>query len=131
MTLVNALWSDAPTYSGGTAVRGDALATGLVERDRWDAIRAELVLIGRLRDDWDGQAARAPEPAVVESAFYILTAFKDRGLAAPSSVVASPTGAVVFTWETSTSYREAEISEPFRITWMSERDDRPTRHWEE
>jgi hypothetical protein len=131
VTLANALWSHVPAYSGGGAVRGDALATGQAERDRWKAIRADLLLIARLRDDWDGQGAKAPSPPVVESAFHILRLFHEGGLSVPSSVVAAPDGAVVFTWETPNSYREAEISRPGHITWMAERENRPTRHWEE
>lgn len=131
MTVGNSLWSGVAQYLGGSAVRGDALATGQDERDRWYAAGVELAAIGWLRDDWDGEGAKAPTPAVLESAIRAFKRFEESGLTAPSSVVASPNGAVVFTWETATSYREAEIPQPNRISWMLERDGRPTRHWEE
>ena len=131
MTLANSLWSDVPTYVGERALRGDALATGQDERDRWDTAGAELASMGWLRDDWDGEGAKAPPASVLESAIHAFRKFQEAGLPAPSSIVASPNGAIVFTWETATAYREAEISQPGRISWMSERDGRPTRHWEE
>lgn len=131
MTVSNSLWSDVPTYRGVGVIRGDALATDQTEVAKWAAAAKELLSLSRLRDDWDGPGSTAPRPDVLRSAFEIFRALRDNGSPAPSSVVASPNGAVVITWETATSYREAEIAEPYQISWMAEREVRPTRHWEE
>jgi hypothetical protein len=131
MTVLNSLWSDVPTYQGGGVMRGDVLATSQTEGAGWAAAAKELMSLIRLRDDWNGPGSAAPRPDVLHSAFDIFRALHDNRSPAPSSVVASPNGSVVITWETATSYREAEIAEPYQISWMLEREERPTRHWEE
>jgi len=94
---------------------------------RWDrAIQAVLALDG-LEADWDGQGAVAPLPDLVREAAGLCRRLWDAGNPGPSTVVATPAGSVLFTWDNGGVYREAEVAVD-GIKWMFVDGTNPVVH---
>jgi hypothetical protein len=92
----------------------------------WQLAESELLAIQRLRDDWDGMGAKAPDPKVVESAFIFLDILRISGDSQPpESITASPRGRIVFSWQCF----EAEIVDPTRISFFQEFPDGEIATW--
>jgi hypothetical protein len=92
----------------------------------WQVAECELLSIEKLRDDWDGMGAKAPDPKVVESAFIFLDSIRVGGDSQPpESISASPRGRIVFSWQCF----EAEIVDPTRISFFREFPDGEVASW--
>ena len=99
--------------------------------DPWANIFEAVRKISALADNWDGLGAEAPSPAVQSSAVEFAHALRRCGYAAPSSVVASPDGTVLFMWRGEFFYRDAEITEPHHAEWMQIIPGQSPTHWRE
>lgn len=83
--------------------------------------------IAALRDDWDGQGAKAPLPVAVAEARRLAEKFRG---APADRVVAGPDGSVVFEWRAAL-FLSAEVSGVGVVEWMRERLGGGFQHWTE
>ena len=115
----------------GANVGGGATTPHDLERDaRWERVNNDLLLIERLRDDWDGLGAKAPAFHIVKSAYILFHQLRrDQGLPPPNALSASPKGSIVFTWNQSGTYLEAEIPDPQRVVWLLELSNGQSSMW--
>ncbi len=81
----------------------------------WAGVIDDLLALRGLEDDWDGQGAPAPEPAVVDTALTVATDFRSDGLAPPDRAVAGVNGTVVLEWFSPKTYCEIEITAPGQV----------------
>lgn len=97
----------------------------------WEQILNDLLALGQLGPDWDGQGAAAPSTELLESARALTQRLLDEGVEAPSCVVAGVNGTVLFEWQAEDGeYAELEVTQPYRADayWMA--PGQPTLHWE-
>ena len=92
---------------------------------RWREIEA----ISRLGDDWDGEGARAPTAAILNTARRLLGQMSEDGDTAPSSITVSSDGTVIIAWKRLGAYREAEVERAGIASWMERQAGVPTKHW--
>lgn len=98
----------------------------------WRRQERQLLELRRLRDNWDWEGARAPDPRVVDSAVDLLRHLQQcASTPPPSRTVASPDGVIVIEWQLPDEYVSVEISEPYHGTWMSHQPGGRARHWSE
>ena len=93
-------------------------ASASLSEAHWDEIMADLSAIGNRLDNWDGEGAKAPSPALWESAVELGKTLRSLGQDPPSSVYAGPNGTVLFDWQNDFDYFDIEVVEPFRARWM-------------
>ncbi len=99
-------------------------------RELWKERTDDLLRIRRIKHDWDGLGAEAPDSALVDSAISLLEKLRrESDLAPPTRIVATPAGTVLFEWQYDDGYEEAEIVEPYRAEWMLERPGQRPVHW--
>jgi hypothetical protein len=97
--------------------------------EQWDRVAEELLRIGGLEDDWDGQGARAPDPAVIHSAVEWAKSVRRCPCVLPApQVVPGVDGEVLLVWQGESYYLEAEFSRPDQVEWMLSVPGQPTRH---
>jgi hypothetical protein len=78
----------------------------------WQQLIDDLLAIRSLPDDWDGQGAEAPQPALVDGAITLAQDFKTSGEAPADRVIAGVNGTVFFEWHRPTDYLEIEVTAP-------------------
>ena len=119
------------TWRLGSSSTNAALT--MPELEPWELHFVQLRSFYRLEDDWDGLGGSAPLAGVVDTAFALLTAFqKHPDVEAPSRVIASPSGSVIFEWQTPDGHRlEAEISEPGLVEYCLKQLGTDPVFWEE
>ncbi len=78
----------------------------------WTALIDCLLALRDLKDDWDGQGASAPDPAVVDSALRLASRFRSGGERPADRVLADVNGTVFFEWYTPAHYTEIEVVAP-------------------
>lgn len=78
----------------------------------WDQLVDDLLALRQLQDDWDGQGADAPDPAVVDSALKLALDFRAAAKHPADRVVAGVNGTVFFEWFAPTEYLEIEVVSP-------------------
>lgn len=136
--MLHNLSQDAATErnqsSGSRALGEDGLMTSeshILER-RWQECASLLDGFESLRDNWDGEGAKAPSLELLASARDLLahlkTGFRPIHVP-PTDIVASPFGGVLFEWQDEQSYLEVEIKDPFLAEWMLMREGEPAEHW--
>ncbi len=81
----------------------------------WAGVIDDLLALRGLEDDWDGQGAPAPEPAVVDTALAVATDFRSAGLEPAHRAVAGVNGTVVMEWFSASMYCEVEVIAPDRV----------------
>lgn len=84
----------------------------------WVRCFDDLVAVGLLRDDWDGDGAKAPSPAVVSSARDLLQFLREMRLPAPSGIGAGPNGSVLVDWRNGRRYFEIDVIAPYTAEWL-------------
>ena len=105
-----------------TGLDREALGAGrtLYKRD-WRKSFAELDALRELRDDWDGEGAIAPSPAIIESCRQLLHEFQEMRavrILCPTAIAAGPTGTILLAWYWGERYFEIEIVAPYRAEWF-------------
>ena len=106
----------------------------LVERSAspisWTAIIDDLLALRLLEDDWDGQGAKAPSTALVDSAIVLSQLFRRQGCLAPSRVVAGVNGTVILEWQADESYFEIEVTTPYEARATRMTPGQPSEEWD-
>jgi hypothetical protein len=125
-----ATYGQIETGAQTSGLPDDALLVARLQKeaDPWGKIIDDLHAILRLRDDWDGLGAEAPSPALAISALHIAEGFRRTGVKAPSRVVASLGGTVVFEWQNAEAYAELELTRPYHGEAMMAVPGHPTEH---
>ncbi len=100
--------SSDPAAQGAQSARAPANRSN----DGWDEILNELIDIGRLEDDWDGEGSPAPSRGVVTGATKLARALRADNSPAAGRLTASVNGTVCFEWHTAEGYREIEVESP-------------------
>ncbi len=96
---------------------------------QWEVILQNLRKMLNLRDDWDGEGAKAPARSSILSIIDLLHQLEQRDGPAPSRVVAGPAGEVVVEWQRAGNYLELEVLEPFVGEWMFEDSGAAPKHY--
>ncbi|GEM_PF-3276861 len=101
----------APT---GPLIDTRTLASGdeLPNSRTWADLIDELLAVRNLDDDWDGQGAQRPSPALVDGAIRFAQDFRTQGIDPADRVVASVNGTVYFEWHRPGGYVEIEVTAP-------------------
>jgi len=84
----------------------------------WQPALEGILSIQTLQDDWDGMRAVAPARETVDAASLLARGLQRAGLDPPTSVVATPSGAVALTWQCAGNYTEIEVISPDEVGWM-------------
>lgn len=80
----------------------------------WSQVMDDLLALRTLEDDWDGQGAKAPHPALVDSAIALAQYFRTIEKSPADFAVAGVNGTVVFEWHDPDEYLEVEVTAPGR-----------------
>lgn len=78
----------------------------------WADVIDELLALRGLEDDWDGQGARSPDPALVDTALGVALKFRAADMPPAERVIAGVNGTVFFEWYLPTKYQEIEFTAP-------------------
>ena len=84
----------------------------------WSTTMDHLLALRLLEDDWDGQGAEAPAPALVDAAISLALRLAANGVSEPDFAVAGVNGTVHFEWKRDSI--EIEVLAPDRaemLTW--------------
>lgn len=122
-----AAYSRADTWAAGSS---SAVGFAVIDpRDDWP--RQWSVLIDGLRaarqleDDWDGQGAVAPAPALVDGAITLAQTLRVSGARPADFAIPGVNGTVVFEWHHPVEYVEVEVVEPGRYVHRAVRSGLP------
>ena len=80
----------------------------------WSDVIDELLALRGLKDDWDGQGAEAPDPALVDTALAVALDLRSATMAPADRAIAGVNGTVFFEWFSPTTYLEIEVTAPGR-----------------
>jgi hypothetical protein len=97
--------------------------------DAWSQRMAELLDLRTLEDDWDGQGAKAPSAALMDSAIQLAGILRQQGMNAPCRIVPGVNGTVIFEWQQGDIYREMELTTPDRAEMLEMTPGQPPKHW--
>lgn len=105
--------------SNTTALGDEGLASSRTgKQDRWEKHFRDIEAIDLLKDDWDGDEAIAPPPAVVASVCDLLRILRYLHLPCPTGVGAGPNGSVLIAWQRGRRYFEIDVVGPAKAEWM-------------
>jgi hypothetical protein len=97
---------------------------------QWDRILEELLRLGSLGDDWDGQGARALDPAnVAQASAWVREMRRWHRAMSPTRVLPGTLGEVVLEWRGDAYYLAAEISTPSQVEWVLNVPGQPIKQW--
>ncbi len=97
----------------------------------WDRILEALSRLRRLEHDWDGQGARACDPANVDQAVaWVIEMRRWRSAAPPTQVLPGTLGEVILEWRRESFHLAAEISTPGRLEWLLNLPGQPMKQWQ-
>ena len=82
---------------------------------RWAEVIDQLLAARTLCDDWDGQGAVAPDPALVDRAVTFALTQQQTGYAPPDFAIPTVNGTVVFEWHGPSEYVEFEVVNPDQV----------------
>ena len=98
--------------------------------DSWESSLQKVAEFQQLGDDWDGLGAIAPSQELVLSALALAHLLQERGVPAPSRVVAGLDGVIAFEWQLPDgTYADVEIVRPFFAEVMLLEPGKPAKHW--
>lgn len=99
--------------------------------DRWDQARNSVEKLRGLKDDWDGQGARAPEIANLDRAAAWVSDMRHWRRALPPTRVSPGTlGEVIFEWRGESFHLIAEIANSTHVDWLLNLPNQPIRQWQ-
>jgi hypothetical protein len=76
----------------------------------WPQRLDDVLALRNLHDDWDGQGAEAPDPAVADGALEFARDFQAAQLPPADRVIAGVNGTIFFEWHGSGGYLEIEVT---------------------
>ena len=82
---------------------------------RWEEVVNQLLDARKLEDDWDGQGAVAPDPALVDRAIAFALSRQQTGHAPPDFAIPTVNGTVVLEWHGFSEYVEFEVVSPDQV----------------
>lgn len=86
---------------------------------RWRKATSDLIKLGNLGNNWDGEGAVAPDQELIDSAIDCLKILsKKLELPPPTRITSSHDGEIVFEWQNANEYFQAEIKRPFQAKCM-------------
>lgn len=97
----------------------------------WGVASRKLASFEAMDEDWDGAGALAPDPWVLITAEYLLRRLERARQRAPSRILPSPSGEILFEWHVGDVYLEAEIVGLGEVEWMRVTPNNPPEHWRE
>lgn len=77
--------------------------------DRWTAVLAELERMRSLKDGWDGEGTKAPEPGAFSEAVNMATVLRFDGSQPPDRVHVGVNGTIYFEWYSENGCRAVEF----------------------
>ncbi|MFZ5620857.1 MAG: hypothetical protein ACOY5W_07535 [Pseudomonadota bacterium] len=130
MQKTNALlWTDI-SYNTGAEEEADMLFSSpeAAIHEAYTKALEKMMSILNLRDNWDGEDARAPEEDITQTALMLfhqsmLNEFY------PSRISPTHEGSIVFEWQANSTYLQAEVEMPYRIDWMERDQNGKYKHW--
>ncbi len=126
ISLTSPLISEPPT-SGGAPESTRFLAADA----QWDRVLDDLLRLGGLENDWDGQGALALDPAHVDRASAWVREMRRWPYAvAPTNVLPGTSGEVILEWRGDSYHLAAEIATPGRVEWLLNVPGQPIKQWE-
>ena len=78
----------------------------------WAEVINQLIDIGCLQDDWDGEGSVAPDRGVAAGATKLAFALRAKKMPAADRVTAGVNGTVCFEWHNAEGYQEIEVTSP-------------------
>jgi hypothetical protein len=98
---------------------------------QWERLLNELLRLGKLEHDWDGQGAEAVAGTNVDRAVHWVKEMRrwQRALP-PSRVLPGTTGEVILEWRAPSFYLAAEISTPAQLDWLLDLPGQPLQQWQ-
>ena len=108
-----------PPLDGLRAILTDTeAATGHTWEQRID----ELLALRTLEDDWDGQGAEAPDPALVDGAIKLAVFLRQKNVPPALRALAGLAGTVSLEWQSGRGYAELEVLSPSEAEyrWLPE-----------
>ncbi|MBI3821688.1 MAG: hypothetical protein HY289_03300 [Planctomycetes bacterium] len=85
----------------------------------WPQLTEDLRALNQLGDDWDGQAAKAPDPNLIRAAQSLVEYFNANNWSCADRVIAGVNGTIFFEWHVADGYIEIEVIEPNRAEGRS------------
>jgi hypothetical protein len=123
MTTISQSARGASAYSQNVYRATDSTTSGFAVASsadeswhEWARIIDELLAARNLPDDWDGQGAVAPHPALVDGAITLAQHFQAQGIWPPDNAIPSVNGTILFEWHGPVEYVEIEVTAPERAT---------------
>jgi hypothetical protein len=91
----------------------------------WSQRIDDLLALRHLEDDWDGQGAEAPHPALVDGAITLAQSIQAKGKVAADRVIAGVNGTIIFEWHSPAGYVEIEVTAPDQaeVRWIRKGSD--------
>ena len=78
----------------------------------WNDLVDDLLRLHELEDDWDGQGAEAPHPALIDGAIKLALYFEQKKTTPATRAIAGLRGTIYFEWQTPLCYYEVEVLSP-------------------
>jgi hypothetical protein len=100
--------STRPLDEGGLLVSD----CGPTPASAWSQVIDKLLALRGLEDDWDGQGAKAPPVALVDSAMTLAQHLRASNTRPADYVIAGVNGTVIFEWHGPAEYLEIEVVAP-------------------
>ncbi len=96
---------------------------------KWAKTHIELKRLLLLRDDWDGEGAKATSADIIDSAHALLKSLYSPH-DAPARVVANGDGGIHIEWQSGNQVLLVEISSPYKGLWIKSAPGVPGLSWE-
>lgn len=124
MTVTNLVWIDNLTGIENSIDADIVMSSREFDLTRsWTRCYEKLESISKLKEDWDGMDADAPDPDILETAFKFIGQIRASGELPPSRIVAMANGGILVEWHFDKENRiEAEITESGVIEYCLLRD---------
>lgn len=94
----------------------------------WNDLVDDLLRLHELEDDWDGQGAEAPHPAIIDGAIRLALDSKAESYPPAAWVIAGVNDTVYFEWYFPQGYQEIEVTSPLGAEkrWVAKGSDKAT-----
>lgn len=121
-----------PLVSESTFDRTNAeAASSRTTQCQWDRLVDDLDGLRELRDDWDGQGARAPDSTNVDQAVFWMNEMRRwRRSMPPTRVSPGTLGEVILEWREESFHLVAEVGGSSLVDWLLNLPGEAIRQWQ-